>query len=112
MNSFHSSEDSVLNFSCEQEIPEIALVKNPTDPNCPETKLVLGVQTPRSRGHYHSESRASIDKSLPSPRIEPSPLPPVVVSPGREWQPPRHSRPTCVPSTVARCFCKVDILYE
>lgn len=104
MNSFHRNEDTTatttppnLTKETDNDVPEIALVKNPTDPNSPDARLVLGVSSPRRRPAPPRPS-AEEEKDAPSDRV---------------WShPPRPPRPTCVPSTVARCFCTVDILYE
>jgi len=93
------SQDEISESSYQAEVTSqqtnIALVKNPTDPDSPELKLVLGVESPPNKIQFQDKD--------PQPQPERPP-------PSRPL--PRLGRPACVPSTVARCFCTVDILYD
>lgn len=102
MNQDDSSTENSYKAEVTCRRSNIALVRNPTDPNSTEFKLALGIESPshntKSAGRVSSEQ----DKR---PQLRETRPPPLVHI-------PRPVRPACVPSTVARCFCTVDILYD
>lgn len=100
------SQDEISESSYQAEVtcerPDIALVKNPTDPDSPEVKLVLGVESPPNKTAEECSQPEEDTDTTPPQQERPPPTRPL----------PRLGRPACVPSTVARCFCTVDILYD
>lgn len=94
MNQDDTSTENSYEAEVTSQSRKFALVRNPTDPNSPGVKFVLGVEDKDSAEKEKTETENKTSQERP-----PRPL-------------PRISRPTCVPSTVARCFCTVDILYD